>query len=288
MDEINKVKRVGVLGASSFVGACLLPLLTQTGWQVIAYSRRTASQKNDDVEWRKLNTALPPAVIGNSDLDIPLWILCCANWDIVWTFRFAGEYGARRIVAVSSTSRFSKTDSSDPQEQALVRRFVEGEASLQQWAESRAVEWVILRPTLIYGLGLDKNISEIARIINRFGFFPLLGKANGLRQPIHAEDVAGACLAALQSPCAINRAYNISGGETLTYKAMVVRVFSALGRPPRLLTVPLSFFRVAVTLLRCLPRYRHWSSAMVERMNEESGFRPHRCQAEFGLKPKAI
>ena len=39
------------------------------------------------------------------------------------------------------------------------------------WAKSRGIEWVILRPTLIYGLGRDKNISEIARFIRRFSFF---------------------------------------------------------------------------------------------------------------------
>ncbi len=65
----------------------------------------------------------------------------------------------------------------------------------------QGVEWVILRPTLIYGHGRDKNITEIARFIRRFGFFPLLGKANGLRQPIHVEDVAEACFAALRISC---------------------------------------------------------------------------------------
>ncbi len=99
--------------------------------------------------------------------------------------------------------------------------------------------WVILRPTLIYGFGRDKNIAEMARFIRRFGFCPVLGKAAGLRQPIHAEDVAAACLAALQTPCAANRAYNISGGATLTYRDMVARVFSALDRRPRLLSVEL-------------------------------------------------
>ncbi len=39
----------------------------------------------------------------------------------------------------------------------------------------------------------------------------------------------------------------------------------------RLLPVPLFAFRVAVALLRHLPRYRNWSSAMAERMNRDLG-----------------
>lgn len=38
------------------------------------------------------------------------------------------------------------------------------------------------------------------------------------------------------------------------------------GRRSRLLTVPLWAFSVAVTVLRRLPRYRLWSSAMAERV----------------------
>ena len=124
------------------------------------------------------------------------------------------------------------------------------------------MEWVILRPTLIYGRGRDKNISEMARFIRRFGFFPIFGQAEGLRQPVHAEDVAGACVAALETSAATNRMYYLSGGETLSYREMTGRIFSVLGRHPRLLHVPLGLFRFAVACLRWLPRYRNWSVAM--------------------------
>jgi nucleoside-diphosphate-sugar epimerase len=196
--------------------------------------------------------------------------------------------GARRVVVLSSTSRFTKVGSGDMAEQATVAQLIEGEARLQAWAESRGIEWVILRPTLIYGLGRDKNINEIARFIRRFGFFPVLGEAMGLRQPIHAEDVAGACVSALQAPGAANRAYNISGGETLSYREMVVRVFAAVGRRPRVLTVPLWAFRLAVSLLRFLPRYRLWSAGMAERMNRDLVFDHAEAARDLGFKPRAF
>ena len=92
-------------------------------------------------------------------------------------------------------------------------RLIEAEDRFVVWAKSRGIEWVILRLTLIYGLGRNKNISEIAGFIRRFGFFPVLGRAQGLRQPIHVEDVPAACVSALRAPDAVNRAHNISGGE---------------------------------------------------------------------------
>ncbi len=269
MVEATGAGRVGVFGASSFVGVCLLPLLTGAGWQVTAYSRRAPSP-----QW--------------GENCVPYWICIAPVWVLPEYFDRLEAQGVRRVVVLSSTSRFTKDDSSDSQEQAIASRLVDAEARVQTWAQSRGVEWVILRPTLIYGLGRDKNIAEIARFILRFGFFPLFGKANGLRQPVHAADVASACLAALQTPCAANRAYNISGGETLTYRDMVARVFSVLGRRPRLLTVPLWFFRLAITVLRRLPRYRQWSAAMAERMNRDLVFDHAEAVQDLGFKPRSF
>ena len=270
--------RVGVLGASSLVGECLLPMLRDAGWRVVAFSRR-AAESGLGVEWRQLPFTEVAAEISH-------WICVAPIWVLPDYFALIEAAGARRIVVLSSTSRFTKVGSGDTAEQATAAKLIDGEARVRAWAESRGIEWVILRPTLIYGLGRDKNISEIACFIRRFGFFPVLGEAKGLRQPIHAEDVAGACLAALQGSDGRSRSYNISGGETLTYREMVARVFAALGRRPRVLTVPLWAFRLAVTMLRRLPRYRQWSSAMAERMNRDLVFDHTEAARDIGFKPR--
>lgn len=269
---------VGVLGASSLVGACLVPTLGNAGWRVIAFSRQMATS-DFDVERRQLS---PTPTFER----ILYWICAAPIWVLPDYFAWLEACGARRIVALSSTSRFTKVGSDDTAEAAVAVRLIEAEARVQTWAENRGIEWVILRPTLIYGFGHDKNISEIARFIRRFGFFPVLGKATGLRQPIHAEDVAAACLAALEAPNATNRAYSISGGETLAYREMVARVFAALGRRPRLLTVPLWAFHLAVAMLRCVPRYRQWSAAMAGRMNSDLVFGHTEAAQDLGFEPK--
>ena len=298
VDDAGVNKRVGVLGSTSLVGSCLLPLLLDAGLQVSAFSRKAVSRAGDGVEWRQL---LPLSLLQHSQARpshlknniageecVSLWICVAPIWVLPEHFALMETHGARRVVVLSSTSHFTKFESPDPKEQVIAHRLAGAESRVRDWAESRGVEWVILRPTLIYGLGRDKNIAEIARFIRRFGFFPLFGKANGLRQPIHAADVAAACLSALYSPSAVNRAYNISGGETLAYRNMVARIFIALGYHPRLLTVPLWAFRLAVIVLRHLPRYRQWSTAMVERMNRDLVFDHAEAARDFGFKPKAF
>lgn len=278
---------VGVLGASSLVGRCVLTTLRAAGWQVTAHTRQVQQFDEFGVSWRVLHIgALRPSVSKDNPLVTPYWICVAPIWVLPDYFSLIEASGVRRLMALSSTSRFTKVASGDTAENVIANKLSESEARVQEWADSQGIEWVVLRPTLIYGQGLDKNVSEITRFIRRFGFFPLLGSAQGQRQPIHADDVAAACVAALQAPAAANRAYNISGGETLSYRDMVMRVFEALDRPARLLSVPLWAFRLAVTMLRCLPRYRHWSSAMAERMNQDLVFDHSDAVRDLGFNPR--
>lgn len=275
--------RVGLLGATSLVGKCLIPLLINSGARVYAFSRQLIEPVGDGITWRTLSDSRST----NTD-QLNHWICVAPIWVLSEHFPLLEAAGARRVVVLSSTSRFTKVGSGDTAETAVATRLIEAEDRFVAWAKSRGVEWLILRPTLIYGLGQDKNISEIARFIRRFGFFPVLGRAQGLRQPIHAEDVASVCFSASQAPGAANRAYNISGGETLTYREMIARVFAALGRRPRLLTVPLWSFRLVVSVVRCLPRYRQWSAAMAERMNRDLVFDHAEAARDIGFKPRCF
>ncbi len=279
----EEIKTVGVLGASSLVGTFMLPLLKDAGWKVLAYSRRHI-EPSPEAEWRLVYAEQKTLCDGEES--IPYWICLAPIWVLPDYFEMILQSGARRIVVLSSTSRFAKAHSSDIAEQALVRRMEAGETGLRTWAEAHGIEWVVLRPTLIYGHCLDKNITEITRFIRRFGFFPLFGNASGLRQPIYAKDVALSCIATVTSPATANRTYNISGKEIISYREMVSRVFAALGRTPRFVSIPLWTFRIAVACVSLFPRYRKWSPAMAERMNQDLVFDHSDAMRDFGFNPK--
>lgn len=282
MDE----QRVGVLGATSLIGNLLLPQLLAAGSEVVAYSRQRCADRCNQAEWHQLiSTTASEPTSPSGESNIPFWICVAPIWVLPEHFAMLEARGVRRIVVLSSTSRFTKGGSSSVEERSIAIRLEEGERLVEAWAEKNDVEWIILRPTLIYGEGRDKNIAEITRFIRRFGFFPLFGKAHGLRQPIHAKDVAAACLGALLKRSAANRAYNISGGETITYRKMVERVFVAANRPVRVLSISLWAFRIALMFARLVPRYQHWTTSMAERMNQDLVFDHSDAIRDFEFNP---
>ncbi len=276
-------RHVGVLGARSLVGECLLPVLLDAGWKVTALSRQSMVSNRLGLEWCQWS---PNGM--DVDCSIGHWISLLPIWILPEFFPLLERCGAQRVVALSSTSRFVKVESSEPWEREQATLLAGGEQHLQDWAESAGKQWLVFRPTLVYGLSRDKNISEMARFIRRFGFFPLFSGGSGLRQPIHARDVAKVCAVAIDNVSPANRAYDISGADTLTYRDMVIEVFRGLGRRPRLVPVPLWGARLALSLVRLHPRYRHWSVAMLERMGQDLVFDHAQAARDFAFQPKGF
>lgn|SRR5581483_4451762 len=242
--SVQPSRSVLVFGASSQIGHCLLPMLSTQGKSVIAVSR--SPRRDQGAHW--LRGELPERLHGDfSEVDS---IACFAPLDALAAWISNTHLPAlKRAVATSSMSAESKRESPVAAERALAQRLREGEQALMRACESRGVACTILRPTLIYGVGLDKSLTPRARRAGKMRIF-LLPPGRGLRQPVHAGDVAAAVLAALQTSQANGRVIPIGGGERLTAQEMFARVRTSL--PVR--TLPLRLPRFAVqAAMRVLP-----------------------------------
>ncbi|SFR87976.1 Nucleoside-diphosphate-sugar epimerase [Dyella sp. OK004] len=220
-----------VFGASSQIGHFLLPRLHARGDTVFAVSRQIRSPQ-DGVTWLQgdLPHVVPPSQPLTSIISFgPLQGL--ADW-----LGQAAIQGRPHVIATSSMSAESKRQSEVPAERALSQHLRDAEAALAVACERRGYTWTVFRPTLVYGAGLDKNLSPIARRASRTKVFPLPA-GRGLRQPVHADDIAQAAVAALVTPDAMGRILSIGGGERLTAGEMFARVRRSL--PMATLPVPL-------------------------------------------------
>jgi len=269
-----------VLGATSLVGRHLLPRLAASGAKVVALSRDPPVDAVPGVRWVRGSLAdpaldLPPAATVFSLM--PLWLLPEALPRLA-----AG--GMTRLVAFSSTSRFTKLASPEPAERAVAQALADAEAGTIAACEAAGAAWTLLRPTLIYSEGEDKNVSRLAALIGRFGVLPLAGQGEGRRQPVHAHDLAAGALLAAASPAARDRAYDLPGGETLTYRQMAVRIFEALGRRPRIVPIPPAVWALGLKLAS--PVLPGATAAMGARMSEDLTFDAAPAQRDFGWAPR--
>ncbi len=275
------MRRILVLGATSLIGRRLLGEPPPEGLTLVAVSRRPPVRPDGGpVTWVAADLADPDLRLPQADAVLslsPVWLLPAALPAVLDT-------GARRLVAVSSTSRITKARSPIAEERAVAARLAEGEDAVIATCTAAAVAWTLLRPTLIYAEGEDRNVSRLAGLVARLGVLPLSGPGDGLRQPVHAADLARAALQAIEAEAAFNRTYALPGGETLTYRAMAIRIFEALGRPARLLSVPPPLWRAGLAL--AAPLLPGVTAAMGARMSEDLTFDATAAIRDFGYAPR--
>jgi nucleoside-diphosphate-sugar epimerase len=207
---------------------------------------------------------------------------------VAWLARYP-ETRLRRIVALSSMSAESKRSSPDPAERALAERLGAAEERLHRLAATRGIACTVFRPTLIYGGGGDRSLAPIARFLRRYRILPLPLGAHGLRQPVHAADLAAACLRVLDVPCTYGKTYPLGGGERLPFDALLRRLRAVTPGFVLLLPLPIPVLAGLARCLRGAPtaaafaRLRQPLIADNEAATRDFGYAPRPFQAEAVL-----
>jgi nucleoside-diphosphate-sugar epimerase len=264
---------VVVTGASSQLGIFLLPRLRTAGYRVVAVSRSAphpTTAADGDVVWLHPDLVRAGTVEGGI-AGPPSHLISCGPLDTAREI-VLHQPSLLRVVAFSSSSVLSKLDSPDREERLAMELMARQEAELAESCARRALPLLLLRPTLIYGCGRDRNVSLLAALARRFGLIPLAGAAGGLRQPVHADDLAQLAVLALAAERPLTVTSAACGGSTLAYRAMAERVAAAMPGKVRLLTLPAGLMAAAVWSLSRLPGWQGLSTAMVRRQNQDLVF----------------
>lgn len=273
--------QVLVLGGGSLVGNYLLPLLAEQGYRGYVVSRKKM-EVGLNFAW------LPTTEVQDASWHLQDKAIIISLWPI-WLLGpvMAQFLGAAQLIALSSTSLFGKAGSLDKEEQDLVKRIGKAEEHVRVNSEIFRIPYTILRPTLIYDCIHDQSITFIAQIIKRFGFFLVAGEAMGLRQPVHAEDVAKAVLHSIGNRQAFNTSFNITGGETISYFTMIRRVSEAVGKAIHIVPCPKFILKSMLTVMRALD-FTQLSPSLFDRMNQDLAYDGSEAMRVLQFQPRGF
>ncbi len=286
--------KVLVTGASSQIGLYVVSRLASAGIDCVAVSRNTAvAQRNahrlglkNAARWIEFDLLQPREI---PEVGLLTVLIHAAPLYALPPF-LATPAGSRikRIAAFSSTSIEGKKSTRSTTEGATIGALQTAEEFLRQWSTRAQNRALVLRPTLVYGAGMDRNVTRIARFISRYGFFPLFGSGRGLRQPVHAQDLAEAAVSAIYSVRERFSVLNFCGGETITYVEMVRRIFSALLLTPRVLHLPAAPIKTFLRFLEPLGLSRGLTADMISRIDEDLVFDDSPARERLGYAPRGF
>jgi nucleoside-diphosphate-sugar epimerase len=168
--------------------------------------------------------------------------------------RAAAKAGVRRFVLCSTAGIYGQQLAGITNESAAPRPWNAYERSkhsaeqcVRTLAPERGIEFVILRPAVVYG-PRDDRLLKLFRSAAR-GHFPLFGSGRGRRHMVYVTDVAEAFLLACSEPGASNQEMIIAGPEAVPLREMLEMLASVTHRRsfgPRLPLAPMLLLAVLV------------------------------------------
>jgi len=188
--------------------------------------------------------------------------------------------GVGRSVFIGSTGVHTRLESPGAESKRI------GERALR----ASTVDFVVLRPTMIYGTPADRNLVRLLRWLQRFPIVPVPGGGQTPQQPVHVEDLVAAILAALERPAASRHEYDVGGPEALSLREMIEVSARAVGRRAWVVPIPLGPSHRAVMTLRALRLPAPVRGEQILRLAESKAvdIEPARRDLAYAPRPFAV
>lgn len=249
-----------ITGASGFVGRALSQTLSQRGLNFNCFNR---ANNADVFAARKFSTVIHLAArvhVMNEASAEPLVEFRKANVTetLVLAHRAAAA-GVKRFVYVSSVKvngeqtdgkAFTERDAANPGDPYAISKH-EAELGLREFAINSGIDVVIVRPPLVYGVGVKANFSLLANIAGKGIPLPL-GAIHNQRSMVYLGNLVDFLILCAQptlSPLAANETFLISDGQDVSTTYLLKTLAKAQGKSARLLPIPTAWLRFA---LKCL------------------------------------
>lgn len=251
--------RIAVTGATGFVGRELLKQANAAGHTTVPIVRRPSGLAGEVVAGELSPGRLPASQLARVDALVHL----AARTHVLRDSAGDAEYarvnvegtravldaaitaGVRRFVFMSSVKAVGERsrpgeplapDTPPRPEDAYGRTKLAAEALVRERCDGAGLEWVILRPPLVYGPGVKANFARMVNAVGKGVPLPLKGLANS-RSLVDVANLAQAALLACQAPGAAGRIFMVADA-TVSTSDLLRAIGRAANRPARLIAIP--------------------------------------------------
>jgi nucleoside-diphosphate-sugar epimerase len=122
------------------------------------------------------------------------------------------------------------------------------EQGLRELSGRTSMEVVIIRPVLVYGPGVKANFLNMIRWLDKGVPLPL-GSVNNRRSLVALDNLVDLIATCALHPAAANQTFLVSDGCDLSTTDLLRQVAKSLGKPARLLPVPVWLLTAAASTM---------------------------------------
>lgn len=280
---IKNAEPVILTGATGQVGLHILRRLVVYKVNTFAiYHNHTVDLHSPELEW--VAGDLTTDFINLGERKAKTLIHATRIWKLPRHLKRFSDMGIKRLICFSCYTQASGSEPKSIYEREVKQREIKAEESVIRQCKEFGINYTILHPAMIYGDGLDEKITAVAKFINRFKFFPVAKFSDGMRQPVHAEDVAEAALKIINMKKTFGKTYSLPGIRKITYRSMIENIFTVLGKKERIIHIP--FLAGILDGFSLLSGKRSINGEMIRRMSVDMIYDDTEAKADFKYSPR--
>lgn len=260
MDNVGK--KCLITGANGFIGKHLRQYLLENDHSIRAISR-VEQAEDSTIEWKIADIIFPETLNGVCDgVDTVFHLAGFAHaWEeedayfakkhqqinLQGTLNLAKEAqkaGVKRFIFISTIKACA--DSEDYCDESwqnfphsaygLAKRHAE--EKLLELYEQSSMEVIILRPTLVYGVGWKGNLSAMLKATSK-GYFPPPPPVENKKSMVSVHDLCRAMVLAATAPLPEHRIFIVSDGKKYSTREIYLLMRKALAKTKNRLYLPL-------------------------------------------------
>jgi uncharacterized protein YbjT (DUF2867 family) len=275
--------RLLVTGGSGFLGEYVLREAARRGHEITALARSRAAAA-------KIGSLGAQPVPG--DLDDPASLagaFAAGRCEALLNLASLGFGHASAIVAATERAGLSRAVfvSTTAVTTTLPAASLQVRLAAEQRIRDSALDWTILRPTMIYGGPGDRNLCRLLPLLRRASLLPVPGGGH-LQQPAHVADVAGAVLAAAEGRGTRGRTYDVAGPAPLTFAELLRTAARAVASRTRFVPVPLAPVLAAARGYELVSRNPRIRVEQLRRLAEDKAFAIDAAAGDLGYAPRTF
>ncbi|KQU52274.1 NAD-dependent dehydratase [Bosea sp. Leaf344] len=273
--------RILVTGASGFVGRHLVPALIRSGHDLRLALRRpqpvpdgveavVTGELDAATEWGEALAGVDHVVhlagLAHAGPGLDEQLYERVNTRATLALADAAiRAGIRRFVYLSSIKAVTGASDgpvADDDEPRPTDAYGRSKRAAEQGLAQRDLDWIALRPVLVYGTGVKANMAALMRLAR----LPLPLPLGGLTEPrsmLAVENLCDAIGFALSPACPARRCYIVSDEEPVSVREIIAALREGRGRGPGLLSIPPSWLAGLAGLVGRQDRFAKLSGGLV-------------------------
>jgi nucleoside-diphosphate-sugar epimerase len=288
--------KIGITGATGFIGSHLLKRMQDQGYDVRILSRKhtTVNVPYEVIVGDLTQEETLENFVRDLDVIFHLGALL-GGWDHKWQdYENTNVKGTSLLVEKSISSGVEyffylstagvvgnvmnpPADLDTPYSPETL--YERSKALSEQFIRKRISEdfpATIFRPTHIMGRG-DRNTLPLVRMVKRLPVIPLIGGGRNGFSPVSCDDVANVLLLALERRERVKgNIYYIANSDIITFREFLIYITEALNKPSRFVYFPKTSARLMASFFQNMGELSHNEPA-ISRSKIEFLIRDHTC-----------